>query len=489
MIRSRRGPDDAVRDVSFTSRGHARARARSALVAGAGLLVGLAVVAGTLGLGVAHTMTESFAPRAVTARPTEAPIRAATGRLQVAVALGVGGTVVTDALAPYGIFARSDDYSAFTVSARRTPVGLSGGLSAIPDFTLDDVRTGRAPTADIIVVPAFADPAGPANEGIRRWIRQAHADGAAVLGVCAGARVLVAASLLDGRTATSHFADLDDLEANHPETTWVRGERYVDDGRITTTAGVTSGIAGAIHLVQRFSGRAEAARIGRDVGASDWGDLDGARMPVHRPGLEDYPYTLGTALPWFRPTWAVALTAQTDEIDAAAAFEVYSGSSFAASLIPVATDPVIRMKHGMTLVAATPEQLSDRIDRLVVPGTIGPATEPLIEWGRSNRIPTFMPQPEDGESAFGPLVRDLARVSDARTAATLAKYIEFPAGHASAGDPLPTRVLLLLTGTVLLGASAGACTWVVLRRAVRRRSTGRRGTSTKRRRRFLAANP
>jgi len=481
MIRLRgRGPDTAVHGVSITSQGRTRVRVRSLLAAGAALLVGLAVVAGTLGLGVAHTMTGSFAPRAAAARPTGAPIRAATDRIQVAVALGVGGSVVTDALAPYGIFARSDDYDAFTVSAGRARVGLSGGLSVIPDFSLADVGSGRAPAADIVVVPAFADPASPENEGIRAWIRRAHDDGATVLGVCAGARVLVAAGLLDGRTATSHFADLDDLEANAPETTWVRGLRYVDDGRITTTAGVTSGIAGAIHLVERFSGRAEAARIAEDVGAADWGDPDSASMPVHRPSLEDYPYTLGTALPWFRPTWAVALTPQTDEIDAAAAFEVYSGTSSAASLVPVATGSTVRTKHGMTVAAALPRQLSGRVDRLVVPGPAGPATERLIDWGRSSGIATFIPQRRNGESSFGPLVRDLARVSDAPTAATLAKYIEFPAGPLRDGAPLPSRVLLLLAGTVLLGASTGAGTWLLLSRAAitrRARRLTRRPTS------------
>lgn len=461
-------------NVPTGSSARRRQRIRRLLAAGAGILVGTIVVGAAIGLGVLQTMTQSFAARAVTELPAQPRIDDSTDQLQVAVALGVGGSVVADALAPFGIFAKSETFNVFTVSTDRAPVGLSGGLTAIPDFSMADIRSGRAPEADIIVVPAFADPAGEANRPIREWIQDAHAGGVTVLGVCAGARVLAAAGVLEQRSATSHFADLDDLEAKHPETTWIRGERFVDDGRITTTAGVTSGIAGALHLVERFAGAAEAKRIGDEVGASEWGPTRGTRMAVHRTSPEDYPYTLGAALPWFRPTWGVALAPGSDEIDVAAAFEVYSSSSFAASLVPIATAPTIRTKHGLTLVATTPEELEGGLDRMVVPGVSDADVEPLIRWSGSNAIPIFIGSPKAGESSIAPFVRDLAQVTDVASATTLAKYIEYPVNRLEGDAALPFRLFTLIGSTVLLGAAVGILTWMLARRDSRLRAVIRR---------------
>ncbi|MFC0681304.1 DJ-1/PfpI family protein [Lysobacter korlensis] len=450
----------------------------------AGVLVGAIVVGSVIGLGVLQTMAQSFATRAAAdLQLPPADARPDSGdKLQVAVAFGVGGSVVADALAPYGVFAKSEKFNVFTVSSDGAPVGLSGGLTAVPDYSIADLRSNRAPEPDIVVVPAFADPAGAANAPVRKWIQEAHSAGATILGVCAGAQVLAAAGVLEGRTATSHFAELGSLSSNHPETTWVRGHRYVDDGRITTTAGVTSGIAASLHLVERFAGRAEAERIGQEVGAHEWQDFDDTTIPVNTIGPEDYPYLLGAAVPWFKPTYAVAITEASDEIDIAAAFEVYSGSSFATKLVPISTAPVVETHNGLTLLAATPADLEAHPDRVVVPGEDTPSLAPLKVWIEANSIPVFVSKhPSASESSFAPFLRDLADTTDAATARTLAKYIEYPVRDVTASAAFPGRLVVLTAAIVLLGAGAGIATWMIanprtrLRKALRR---ARRGYET-----------
>jgi len=78
------------------------------------------------------------------------------GRLAVAVVLGASGSVITDALGPYEVFARSPTFFVYTMSASRPTVVLSGALAVVPDYSLDDVEAGLAPEPDVVVVPAVA---------------------------------------------------------------------------------------------------------------------------------------------------------------------------------------------------------------------------------------------------------------------------------------------------------------------------------------------
>src|SRR4029450_4600469 len=86
------------------------------------------------------------------------------------------------------------------------------------------------------------------------------ARGAPLLGVCNGGRLLAATGLLDGRRATAHWSAIKGLERSRPQVGWVRGQRYVQDGTITTTAGVTSGVFGALRLVGQVAGGRGARR-------------------------------------------------------------------------------------------------------------------------------------------------------------------------------------------------------------------------------------
>jgi transcriptional regulator GlxA family with amidase domain len=181
------------------------------------------------------------------------------GRLAVAVVLGASGSVITDALGPYEVFARCPGFFVYTVSAGPAAM-LSGGLAVVPDYSLGDVDAGTAPEPDVVVIPAVVAPAGSKERPLREWLARRAGRGAHLLGVCAGSRLLAAAGLLDGYRATSHWSRLKGLQRSRPQVDWVRGQRYVQDGKITTTAGVTSGVFGALRLVQQLAGAAEGRR-------------------------------------------------------------------------------------------------------------------------------------------------------------------------------------------------------------------------------------
>src|SRR5262245_52250056 len=207
-----------------------------------------ATVAGAAAAGVLTSMRTAYPrpPNLVPAEGRPAAKVVPDDRLAVAVVLGASGSVITDALGPYEVFARSPRFLVYTVSASQPTAMLSGGLAVMPDYSIADVDAGTAPAPDVIVVPAVVAPTGRKEAPLRQWIAAQADRGAHILGVCNGARLLAATGLLDGRRATAHWSALRSLQRRHPKVSWERGQRYVQHEEVTTTAGVTSGVFGAL---------------------------------------------------------------------------------------------------------------------------------------------------------------------------------------------------------------------------------------------------
>ena len=397
-------------------------------------------------------------PRPPRAAPTEGwppPRPVPRGRLAVAVVLGASGSVITDALGPYEVFARSPEFFVYTVSAGPAAM-LSGALAVVPDYSLGDVDAGMAPEPAVIVIPAVVSPAGRKEQPLRDWLARRAGRGAHLLGVCAGARLLAAAGLLDGRRATTHWSRIRGLERSRPQVDWVRGQRYVQDGKITTTAGVTSGVFGALRLVQQLAGAAEAQRVGRELAYPGW-SLDGPTgIPAQRLAPRDLTSLLAALAPWRRPVLGVGLAEGVGEIDVAAPFEVYA-SSFAARTVPIAATPTVTTRHGLRLVAAPADATAPRVDRLIVPGVPrGDQVDTrLAGWAAGRGLGVELPQ-ADGEFSFDAMLHDLAAHADRATASITAKSIEYPTGHLRlAGPAWPWRPTTLAALTLAAAIGAG----------------------------------
>ena len=103
------------------------------------------------------------------------------------------------------------------------------------------------------------------NDDLLEHVRRLAADARRVTSVCSGAFVLAAAGLLDGRRATTHWAQCSDLGDSHPSVTVEPDAIFVHDGNVWTSAGVTAGIDLALALVADDHGRSAAARIARQL--------------------------------------------------------------------------------------------------------------------------------------------------------------------------------------------------------------------------------
>jgi putative intracellular protease/amidase len=395
-------------------------------------------------------------------RPGGSGAADSTGKIRVAFVLGSSGTEAADVLAPYEVFATSSRFTVTTVAGDRSPVQLAGAPALVPAVTFGDIDAGRAPAPDLLVVPAVVDPGGDGEAATRSWIARQSARGIRILGVCAGSMLLAEAGVLDGHRATSHWSRISSLRESRPAVDWVTGQRFVRDGRITTTAGVTSGIPGALQLVHDLAGESEAARVGAEIGYPGWSTAKGTAIADQAFNTGDAPVVLNAVLPWFRPTVGIGLTDGIGELDAVAAFEVYTISG-AARTLALAAAPSVRTKHGLVLLTTPLASREPHLDRLILPGSAAHDSG-LLSWARSRQLtPTALIQSPE-RAAFDVALEELAGHAGNATAITTAKFIDYPTGQlhldANATDTRSTWLLFL---TAVLAASAGALPSLVRR--------------------------
>lgn len=192
-----------------------------------------------------------------------------------------GGTEVTDYLMPYGILRRADVADVVALATEPGPVTLYPVLKVEPQATVEDFDARHVEGADYVIVPAMHRDDDPK---VLQWIRSQAAKGAIIVGVCAGARVVGAAGLLDGKRATTHWYYLEGLLKKHPAIRYVPDRRLLVDQGVATTTGISASMPMSLTLIEAIAGRDKARAVGRDLGLNDW-DLshDSARFQFTRP--------------------------------------------------------------------------------------------------------------------------------------------------------------------------------------------------------------
>ena len=204
---------------------------------------------------------------------------AKNSRLRVAV-LVFEGVQDIDYAGPMEVFGQTGA-TLFTVGATTEAVHSTYGIQMQPDFDID-----HAPAADVLLVPGGNVGAVMGNRKVMDWLRQRNGDTATVLSVCTGAFILGQAGLLDGLSASTIAGASTQLATMFPKAKVVTDRRYVDNGRIVTTGGLSAGIDGALHVVERELGRQRAEDVARGLeyewhadGKGGFGLLAGNQIP------------------------------------------------------------------------------------------------------------------------------------------------------------------------------------------------------------------
>jgi transcriptional regulator GlxA family with amidase domain len=166
------------------------------------------------------------------------------------------GVELLDFAGPGEVFSAAS-FNVFTVAATKDPIVSQGFVRITPEHAIAD-----APKIDILVIPGGRAASVYDDPKMMAWVKTRVAAGELTMSVCNGALVLAHAGLLDGLRATSHYGAIAALR-KFPRITVVPEERFVDNGRIVTTQGVSAGIDGALHVVERLLGSERARSVAR----------------------------------------------------------------------------------------------------------------------------------------------------------------------------------------------------------------------------------
>jgi len=196
--------------------------------------------------------------RSMSQSPAQAVPMQRSSRKHAAI-LVFNGVQIIDYAGPWEIL--DSEFDVFTVSEKPDAITTSGGMSVNPTYTIEN-----APKAEILVVPGGGSSrvGGPgvgsqmADPKVIRWVQEEAKDANYVMSVCNGAFILAQAGLLDRQTATTTAGFIDLLKTVAPQTKVVADQRFVDNGKIITTAGLSSGIDGALHIIDRVFGRGQS---------------------------------------------------------------------------------------------------------------------------------------------------------------------------------------------------------------------------------------
>jgi putative intracellular protease/amidase len=443
------------------------------------VLVGLLVPGAVAAVGIAGATGEIYTARDDSAPP--APVNAAAapvhepGKPTAVVVLGSEGANAADVLAPYEVLAATGAFNVYTVAPQRQPVPLTGNLDLVPDLSFGQLDQ-RLPTGpEVMVVPQLGEVASglpPSVAPVVQWLQRQRAEGDPLLvSVCVGAEVLASAGLLDGGPATSHWLGLIGLRRDYPEVRWRDGVTYVDDGDVITTAGVLSGVDGALRVVERMLGPAAAVRAARAVEWPAYSPGRPAPIQRSRPAPADVVALLSAGYRWDRPTMGVLLTDGVGEVELASAFRPYTELSYLARPVAVTADGrPVRSRHGLTFVPrAEVTTAAPGLDRLLVPGAAAARQGAADGLSLPEGLTPVYLHDQPG-FAFDAALGDIARTRDVATARWVAKSLQHPTTNPRLSGPAWPWTLTLRP--ILIAAAAAAAAAVVVVVAMVRRRHG-----------------
>ena len=176
------------------------------------------------------------------------------------------GVQIIDYTGPFETFGHvysesGPPFNIYTVSEKGTTITTSMGMSVNPKYSFEN-----APEPDVLVVPGGDVKGQVENQNVVKWIQDKAKRAEIVMSVCNGAYILAKANLLDGLEATTTAGLIPGLRTAAPKAKIVDDKRFVDNGKIITTAGLSSGIDGSLHVIERLFGRgiAQIAALGME---------------------------------------------------------------------------------------------------------------------------------------------------------------------------------------------------------------------------------
>ncbi|MGF1507981.1 MAG: DJ-1/PfpI family protein [Myxococcota bacterium] len=202
------------------------------------------------------------------------------------------GVQIIDFAAPYEVFGQAG-FGVVTISRKGEAVTTAMGLEVSPDHSFED-----APPMDVLLVPGGNVENAAADRRTRAFLRDRAGAVRHILSVCTGATIVAAAGLLDGKRATTFHRALNGFEERFPKVQVIRDVRWVDNGKIITSAGLSSGVDASLHLVAVVQGEERARTVALHL-EYDWSPSGGfvrTRLADRHLPQPDVDWPKGTSI-------------------------------------------------------------------------------------------------------------------------------------------------------------------------------------------------
>ena len=157
-----------------------------------------------------------------------------------------------------------DRFKVITIAEKAGLVRARAGLPVMPDSLISS-----HPPLDVLIVPGGIHNAEMEKPQVLDWARRVNTNTSITAAVCTGAFILGKAGILDGLNATTHWEDIPDLKKLLPGSNILENVRWVDEGRIVTSAGISAGIDMSLHLVSKLEDEELALMTARQM-EYDW---------------------------------------------------------------------------------------------------------------------------------------------------------------------------------------------------------------------------
>ena len=163
---------------------------------------------------------------------------------------------VLDFAGPFEVFSVTESegkkrFKVVLIGEKLEPISARNNFKIIPNKSFNDNFE-----LDILIIPGGygAEKIEIKNKKVLNWIKEKSKTVEILASICTGAMLLAECGILNYKKATTHWMDIDKLEKEYPEIEVIRNTKFVDQGNILTSAGISAGIDLSFHIVKRILG-------------------------------------------------------------------------------------------------------------------------------------------------------------------------------------------------------------------------------------------
>lgn len=327
-------------------------------------------------------------------------LRPEGGKRPLIAVIGINhATEITDYLVPTGILRRAGVADVVMLATGPGPVQLYPALAVEADATFAEFDAAHPQGADYVIVPAMSRDDDPA---VLAWLQRHSRKGAKIIGICAGAKVVGAAGLLDGRRATTHwYYRREMLERSPANIEYVANRRMVVDGDLVTTTGITASVPMMLTLIEAIAGQTKAKSVARDLGLEKWDARHSSgAFTITRPFATTV--LLNKLAFWNREKFGIRLEPGMDEVSLALVADAWSRTYRSSAVTFAPSTSTVKTANGIRVL---PDQTT-------------------ADWPEKLRLSTFPGSPV--ANALDHTLQVIAERYGERTSDVVAMQLEYP---------------------------------------------------------------